>query len=65
MCSLGRVQRKRPLQWFLSVGEGTNQQHDGIEYVMPLPDHVQVGGGTGEEGLENLIYPTYPDISNP
>jgi hypothetical protein len=32
---------------------------------MPLPDHVQVGGGTAEEGLENLIYPTYPGISNP
>ena len=36
-------------QWFPSVGEGTNQQHSGVEYTMPLPDHVRIGGGTARE----------------
>ena len=52
-------------QWLLSVGEGTNQQHGGVEYTMPLPDHVKIGGGTAEEGLESLLHATYPGISNP
>ena len=52
-------------QWLLSVGEGTNQQHGGVEYTMSLPDHVKVGGRTAEEGLERLLHATYPGISNP
>ena len=36
-------------QWLLSVSEGTNQQHGGVEYTMPLPDHVKIGEGLQRE----------------
>ena len=52
-------------QWLLSVGEGTNQQHSGVEYTMPLPDHVKIGGRTAEGCLESLLHATYPGITNP
>ena len=51
-------------QWLLSVGEGTNQQHGGMEYTMSLPDHVKISGRTTEGGLESP-QATYPDISDP
>ena len=50
-------------QWLLSISERTNQQHGGVEYTMPLPDHVNIGGRTAEGGLESL-HATYPDISD-
>jgi hypothetical protein len=52
-------------QWLLSVGEGTNLQHDGVEYTMPLPPHVKIGSGTTEDALESLLQTTYPGISDP
>jgi hypothetical protein len=53
---LGKVQRNRPLhKWFLSVGEGTNEQHDGLEYTMALCNWVKFGGSTAQEGLEDLL----------
>jgi hypothetical protein len=52
-------------QWFLSVGEGTNQQHDGLEYTMTFCDHVKFGGSTTQEGLEDLIDAIYPGSSEP
>ena len=52
-------------QWPLSVDEGVNQQHGGVEYTIPLPDHVKIGGRIAEEGLEDLLHGTYSGISNP
>ena len=50
-------------QWLLSVSEGTNQQHGGVEYTMSRSDHVNIGGRTAEGGLESP-HATYPDISD-
>ena len=50
-------------QWLLSVSERTNQQHGDVEYTMPLPYHVKIGGRTAEGGLESP-HATYPDISD-
>ena len=41
-------------QWLLSVGEGTNQLHGGVECTMSPPDHVNISGRTAEGGLESL-----------
>ena len=40
-------------QWLLSVGEGSNQKHGGVEYSMSPPDHVKISGRTAEGGLES------------
>ena len=52
-------------QWLLSVGEGRNEENVAVEYAMPLPDHVKIGGQTAEEALERFLLATYPGISNP
>jgi hypothetical protein len=52
-------------EWFLSVGEGTNQQYDGLEYTMALCNCVKFGGSTAQEGLEDLLDAIYPGSSEP
>jgi len=52
-------------QWLLSLGEGTNVQHGGVEYTTSLTDHVRVGGSRAEEALKSILDATYPGISNP
>ena len=44
------------MQWPLSVGEGINWQHGGVEYTISLPDHVKIGGRIAEECLESLLH---------
>ena len=33
-------------------------------YTVSVPDHVEFGGRTAEEGLESLLHATHPNISN-
>ena len=62
---LGQSPEDRSLhKWLLSVGEGSNQQHGGVDYSMSPPDHVKISGRAVEGGLES-VHATYPDISDP
>ena len=36
-------------------GEGSNEEHIVVEYAMPLPAHVKIGGATAEEALERFL----------